>query len=180
MQVIFGECLGASLQPAHYIFRDGRGRTLFRVSEDSHWGILQFTKLRALARLTLRWEPGSFPFGLWMRRFPRLWGNRWEVTDDKNGPLLSLDRAGLATRWDIKDLRTGAWLTGRVRNHLILGPHSGKLQAPGGQLVAKLHWEDFSWRLFAHLRVRVEVLQEAWTLAALALAVACWVSMQQR
>lgn len=180
MQVIFGECLGASLEPAYYIFRDVRGRTLFRVSEESHRGLLQFTKLRGLTRLTLRWEPGSFPFGLWMHRYPHFWRSHWELTDASHSPLLRFTPAGFAARWDIEDLRTGASVTAGVRNPLIFGPQSGELQIPGGPPVAKLQWEDFSWRLFAHLRVRVEVMQEGWVLAALALAVVRWVSMQQR
>jgi hypothetical protein len=49
-----------------------------------------------------------------------------------------------------------------------------------GAILAELYWEEYSWGLGCHRRVRVEVREPSWALAALTLAVARWVMLQQR
>jgi hypothetical protein len=179
--LFLGECLASTLKPASYLFRDPLGHVRHRVEQVSRQGLLGFTKLRGALKLELQWEAVAEGQVFYLRRLPRLWNSIWELKTLDGRVLVALRPRGVLHRqWEVEEGRTGARASARIPNPLIMGKQSAELVAGDGAILAELHWEEYAWSLGCHRRVRVEVREPSWALAALTLAVARWVMLQQR
>jgi hypothetical protein len=110
-----------------------------------------------------------------------LWNGIWELkTLDGRALVVLRPRGVLQRHWEVEEGRTGTRVSARIPNPLILGKQSAELVGGDGAMLAQLQWEEYAWGLGCHRRVRVEVKEPFWELAALTLAVVRWVTVQQR
>lgn len=179
--VLFGECLASALKPASYLFRDPLGRVAYRVEQVAGWGLWSYSKLRALAPLELVWTDSWGTVQALLRRPPRRWRVSWELEGADGRTLFSfVPVTFLGGRWTLTDQRTGQVVAGKVRNPLVVGPQEAGLFLGDGRTVALLRWSEFSWRLGCPSRVRIELADRGWELAAVGFAVIRWTALQQR
>jgi hypothetical protein len=180
-ELFLGECLTSTLKAASYLFRDPLGHVRHRVEQVSRQGLLGFTKLRVALKLELQWEAVAEGQVFYLRRLPQLWNSIWELkTLDGRALVVLRPRGVLQRHWEVEEGRTGTRVSARIPNPLILGKQSAELVGGDGAMLAQLHWEEYAWGLGCHRRVRVEVKEPFWELAALTLAVVRWVTVQER
>lgn len=178
--VYFGECVAASLKPASFLFRDALGRIRHRVEQVSRPGLLGYTKLRTLAKLELQWDDVEGGETLTLQRAPKIWGANWTLVRLDGTLRWRFHARGFLQRhWEVADGRTGSSARALFRNPLVFGTQSAELQA-SGTVLASLRWEGYGLALGCPRRVRAEVYDSRWSMAALALAVIRWCALQLR
>lgn len=178
---VSGECLAPALRPARFVFREPTGKVLFHVEQVSPVGFWHHTKLRTALALELAWSGAAGGRHVRLTRAPGWWKPRWELREVLGSELFSFIPGSFwGTSWTVTNARTGAVAVARVRNPFILGRQKAEIEGLGGHAVARFEWSEYSWRLGCQRYVRIELEDEAWELAAMALAVIRWAALQQR
>ncbi|MGC8915820.1 MAG: hypothetical protein ACP5NF_02425 [Thermoanaerobaculum sp.] len=180
-RLFFGECLAGSLKPASYVFRDVLGGVAFRVDQISPWRLWHFTKIRGALALELGLLETKSGEEFAARRRGPFWKPRWEVLDPGGTILFSYVPASFwGTSLTVTAAQTGEVAAARVPNPLLVWRQRALLSGLDGGDLANMSWSEYSLSLGCHRRVRVEVFEASWELAAIALAAIRWSALQQR
>ncbi|MFN3413843.1 MAG: hypothetical protein ACK42L_07260 [Thermoanaerobaculum sp.] len=180
-RVILGECLTQGLRPARFVFRDPVGKVRYHVEQSSPFTPLSYTKFRAVMALELAFADGVGRTCWRLIRSPGWWKNPWELRDLVGRKLWSFVPGSFwATSWTLTNAQTGEIAVAQVANPLILGPQRAEITSMHNQTLARLRWSNYSLWLGCHSQVRIELAEDPWEAAALALTVIRWAAMQQR